>query len=153
MGYRLMWTSKEPEGQLYDHPPCYDIAHYSRLRVVKPSPARLQRSHGAAYQRLARQSDRTDPRRYVAIHWPSVSASPSLTPARPTPPVSSYRLGRRLCPSMAVKSNVLAAPKAPAIAPTAAALLSVCFKLHPPPPRLLFSACRCARIETPCSTY
>jgi hypothetical protein len=31
-----------------------------------------------------------------------------------------------------MKSNVLAAPKAPAISPRAAALLSVCFKLHAP---------------------
>lgn len=55
----------------------------------------------------------------------------------------------RLSCSSAMKSNVLLAPKAPAISPNAAALLSVCFKLHTPPPLLLFSSNRPACIETP----
>lgn len=46
-----------------------------------------------------------------------------------------------------MKSNVWAAPKAPAIAPSVAALLSVCFKLLAPPLLLLFSAYRLQSIK------
>jgi hypothetical protein len=49
-----------------------------------------------------------------------------------THPDLSYRLlGLRVCRSIAMKSNVLSAPKAPVISSSAAALLSVCFKLVP----------------------
>jgi hypothetical protein len=101
---------------------------------VKSSTARLRHPNGAAYHGLARPSARTDPRRYAPIHWPvnvPFRTSPVFD-ACPTHKSSLLPLTRSSLPqSMATKSNVLAAPKAPVVAPGTAALLSVCFMLVP----------------------